>query len=99
MKNYEYQSDFARKYYSNGLEKGREEGREEGLCRAIVALAGARLPAVPDELAHRLAGLPEARLEKLLIELGTAPDEDAARAVLSKTRARARPRRRVRPGA
>jgi predicted transposase YdaD len=29
--NYEYQSDFARKYFGEGLEKGREEGREEGI--------------------------------------------------------------------
>jgi hypothetical protein len=28
---YEYRSDFARKYYGEGLEKGREQGREEGL--------------------------------------------------------------------
>jgi flagellar biosynthesis/type III secretory pathway protein FliH len=30
IKGYEYQSDFARKYYSQGLEKGRNEGLEKG---------------------------------------------------------------------
>jgi hypothetical protein len=30
MQRYEYQSEFARKYYGQGLEEGREEGREEG---------------------------------------------------------------------
>jgi hypothetical protein len=27
---YEYQSDFAKKYFARGEEKGREQGREEG---------------------------------------------------------------------
>jgi hypothetical protein len=30
IKGYEYQSEFARKYYFQGIEKGREEGREAG---------------------------------------------------------------------
>jgi len=30
MENYEYRSEFARRYYGQGLEKGREEGREKG---------------------------------------------------------------------
>jgi predicted transposase YdaD len=30
MQHYEYQSDFARKYYGQGREEGREEGRQEG---------------------------------------------------------------------
>jgi len=100
LKGYEYQSDFARKYYSQGLEKGREEGlekglekgreeglekgREEGLRRAILALVGVRLPGVRDELERRLAGQSEARLEQLLIALGDARDEPAIRAVLDR---------------
>jgi hypothetical protein len=55
IKGYEYQSDFARKYYSQGLEKGRDEGRdegrEEGLRNAIIALVCGRLPGLHDELA------------------------------------------------
>ncbi len=42
MQRYEYQSNFAREYYGQGLEEGREEGRQEGrerLQAAVVALA------------------------------------------------------------
>ena len=54
LKNYEYQSDFARKYYG----QGREEGREEGLRRAVIALVCARLPELRGEIEGRLGGEP-----------------------------------------
>lgn len=93
IKGYEYQSDFARKYYSHGLEQGREQGleqgreqgREQGLRRAVIALIGARLPGLRDELERRLAGQSAARLEQLVIELGDAHDEAAVRAVLDRS--------------
>jgi predicted transposase YdaD len=31
--NYDFQSDFARKYLARGRQEGREEGREEGLAK------------------------------------------------------------------
>jgi hypothetical protein len=80
IKGYEYQSDFARKYYSQGLEKG----RQEGLRHAILALVCARLPGLRDELERRLGGLSEARLEQLVVELGEVHDEDGVRAVLDR---------------
>jgi len=80
LKGYEYQWDFARNAYSLGI----EEGREEGLRRAIVALVGARLPGLRDELERRLAGKSKARLEQLIIELSDVHDEGAARAVLDR---------------
>ncbi|HWO23937.1 MAG TPA: hypothetical protein VNO30_34580 [Kofleriaceae bacterium] len=85
LKGYEYQSDFARKYYSQGRTEGRKEGREEGLRQAIIALVGARLPGIRDELERRLAGQSEARLEQLVSELGDVRDEDAVRAVLDRS--------------
>jgi hypothetical protein len=81
IKGYEYQSDFARKYYSQGLEKG----RQEGLRHAILALVCARLPGLRDELERRLGGLSEARLEQLIGELGGVNDEDGVRAVLDRS--------------
>ena len=84
LKGYEYQSDFARKYYSQGLQQGRQQGREEGLRCAVIALVGARLPDFHGELARRLDGQSEAQLEQLIIELGNAHDEDAVRAVLDR---------------
>jgi flagellar biosynthesis/type III secretory pathway protein FliH len=90
IKGYEYQSDFARRYYSQGRqegrqegrEEGRQEGREEGLRLAILALVGARLPALHDELERRLAGLSPARLEQLIGELAEVHDEDGVRTVI-----------------
>jgi flagellar biosynthesis/type III secretory pathway protein FliH len=84
IKGYEYQSEFARRYYSQGLQEGREEGREEGLRRASLALVDARVPSLRGELERRLAGLSEARLEQLVIGLGQARDEDRVRAVLDR---------------
>jgi predicted transposase YdaD len=44
--NYEYQSDFARKYYGQGREEGRQEGVREGRCEeareAIIEVLDAR---------------------------------------------------------
>lgn len=46
MKGYEYQSDFARKYFGRGREEGREEGRKEGEAsgeaRALLAVLEVR---------------------------------------------------------
>ena len=88
IKGYEYQSDFARRYYSQGLEEGREtgrgEGRGEGLRRAIIALVCARLPGLRDELGRWLDGHSEARLEQLITELDKVHDEDGVRAVLDR---------------
>jgi hypothetical protein len=74
IKGYEYQSDFARKYVS--------QGREEGLCRAIVEVVCARFPGLRDELESQLRDQSEARLVQLAAELGKAQDEDAVRAIL-----------------
>src|SRR5262249_10476263 len=94
MKGHVYQSDFARKYYSEGLEEGlvkgreegreggREEGREDGLRRAIIALVCARLPELRDELERRLRGQPEARLVQIITDLGKVHDEGGVRGVI-----------------
>ena len=55
MQGYVYQSEFARKYYSQGLEEGLEQGREQGLEQglrtAVLALLTAKLDTVTDD--HR----------------------------------------------
>jgi len=80
LKNYKYQSDFARKYYAQGRKeghkKGHEKGREEGLRRAIVALVSTRLPELRDELEGRLGGRSEAELLQLITALGKARGKD-----------------------
>ena len=83
IKGYEYQSDFARKYYGQGKTEGREESRED-LRREIVELVSARMPAIRDELASRLRAQPEAALARVAMALAQAQDEDAVRAVLDR---------------
>ena len=80
IKGYEYQSDFARKYYGQGI----EQGRQDGLRRAIVELVCARRPAIRDELERRLRDLPEARLVEIIGALGGPQDDDAVRAILDR---------------
>jgi hypothetical protein len=50
MKNYEYQSDFAKKYYG----QGRDDGRAEGEARALLAALRARGIQVPDAARERI---------------------------------------------
>jgi len=65
IKGYQYQSDFARKYYGQGIteglekgrqegheegrQEGREEGRQEGLRGAVVTLARTKLGKLSDD--------------------------------------------------
>ena len=80
IKGYEYQSDFARRYYS----QGREEGREEGLRHAIITLVCTRLPGLREELEDRLRGQPEGRLVQIITDLDRVYDEDGVRAVIDR---------------
>lgn len=75
IKGYQYQSDFARKYYA--------QGREEGLRSAIIELVCARLPGLRDELPDRLRDQREALLVQLVADLGKAHDEAETRAALA----------------
>jgi len=91
MKGYEYQSDFARKYYGQGLEQGREQGREEGreegrelgLQQAILVLATTRLAAVPAALEAKLRSITDvSALERVVAALGQAHTEAETLAAL-----------------
>jgi hypothetical protein len=84
MQGYEYQSDFARKYYGQGRKEGRQEGRkegrqegrkegrqegrQEGLRAAVVALAHTKLGALPDD---ELAAIKAVSDQRILTELVT----------------------------
>lgn len=56
--NFEYKSDFAKKYYAKGREEGRESGREEftahGQIRALLLVLDARGLVVDDEARARI---------------------------------------------
>lgn len=87
---YQYQSDFARKYLAQGVEEGLRQGREklreaeerqlEILWSLAVELARGKLGALPDPLPSAL--LPPydaARLSALILELGGATSPEQAR--------------------
>lgn len=80
IKNYEYQSEFARKYYG----QGRTEGRTEGQRSAILRIARARFGSVTAEdeaLVNAVTNVEE--LERLVVDVATAPTYEAVRALLA----------------
>ena len=88
IKGYEYQSDFARKYYGQGREEGREEGckegREKGLREAVIALARTKLDLGERDLAAIEAVSDPSVLTAIITSLGDARDAVAARSALDR---------------
>jgi predicted transposase YdaD len=87
MQGYEYQSDFARKYYGQGRkegrQKGRKEGRHEGLRAAVVALARTKLKNLSAEDIAAIKAVSDQRvLTELVTSLGQARSVRKARAAL-----------------
>jgi hypothetical protein len=81
IKGYEYQSDFARKYYG--------QGREEGLRAAVVALARTKLKELSaDDIAAIEAVADQRVLTELIASLGQARSVRKARAALDHALAR-----------
>jgi len=81
IKGYEYQSDFARKYYG--------QGRQEGLRAAVVAIARAKLGKLSDDdIATIEAVSDQGILTELVTLLGEARSARKARAALDRALAR-----------
>ena len=79
---YEYQSDFARKYFyegkAEGKVEGKAEGEAEGLARAILTLLEVRGIAVPEEGQERLYQITDLdRLDEMLRRATTVESVDA----------------------
>lgn len=78
MKNYEYQSPFAKKYVAEGRIEGRVEGRTEEAANAVLTVLQARGIAVPDADRERiLAQRDLERLERWLRKAAVAPSVTA----------------------
>ena len=95
IKGYQYQSEFARRYYNEGREKGHQEGHQEGLRAAALAIARGRLaPFTADDLAA-IEGLRDERLLTKLIgalaEAGTPSEVRTAFERLLRDPASSRP--------
>ncbi len=90
IKNYEYQSDFARKYYGQGREEGLREGREEGreevrqmLRETAVDLGREKAEAFSADDEARIRAIEDLRaLRTLISALGTAKTSAETDAVL-----------------
>ena len=83
IKGYQYQSDFARKYYGQGIteglekgrqegheegrQEGREEGRQEGLRGAVLTLARTKLGKLSDDDLAAIAAVSDLRVLTELI--------------------------------
>jgi hypothetical protein len=81
MQGYEYQSEFARKYYN----QGREEGREDGLRAAVLRLARGRLASITTEDVAAIEALHDQHaLTELIDSLGKAGSASDARVALDR---------------
>ena len=76
--NYEYQSDFARKYYGQGKTEGRAEGSREALISIIAKQLGLRFGALDESILARIAAASSAELIEVAERLLTVPTLDEA---------------------
>jgi len=97
MQGYQYQSDFARKYYGQGIaeglergrKKGKREGKKEGLRAAVITFARAKLGELPDDDITAIEAVTDQRtLTELVALLGQARSARKARAALDRALAR-----------
>lgn len=89
MQRYEYQSDFARKYYGQGISEGLEKGRQDGLRAAVIALARTKLEELSAaDIAAIEAVSDQLVLTELITSLGQARSVRKARAALDRALAR-----------
>jgi len=64
MKDYEYQSDFAKKYVAQGRQEGRQEGRKEGELNLLLRQLRARFGELPAATVARIEAADTAEIEQ-----------------------------------
>ncbi|WP_285491800.1 hypothetical protein [Actinomadura sp. NBRC 104425] len=64
LKNYEFQSDFARRYFGLGKAQGKDEGKTEGTVEMILVILAARGIEVPEDVRARITGCEDPELLK-----------------------------------
>src|SRR5262245_57956992 len=70
---YEYQSDFARKYFGEGKAAGKAQGEAIGQAKAVLGFLAARGLPVPDAIRDRVLGCTDlATLDRLVRRAVTA---------------------------
>lgn len=76
--NYEYQSEFARRYFAQGMAEGRTEGKTEGKADLLVRQLTRRFGSLPDAAAKQLAQASITELDDIGERLLTAGSLDEA---------------------
>jgi hypothetical protein len=75
---YEYQSDFARRYYGKGVAAGKVEGKAEGEATAILTVLRTRGLQVPAAVRERIMSCADtdelSRLLERAVTVGSADD-------------------------
>lgn len=74
---YEYQSEFARKYYEEGRKEGLEAGRREGRQEALARLLNLRFGKLPDWTLERLQAMDDTDFARWTVRALTGMTLDA----------------------
>jgi predicted transposase YdaD len=72
LDNYEFQSDFARKYYGRGMKMGTARGRIEGRIEIILKMLARRYGALSEAIEARVRSLNSTELDEIAEQLLTA---------------------------
>jgi predicted transposase YdaD len=75
---YEYQSDFARRYFGEGKSEGRIEGRIEGRVEITLKLLALRFGPLPDATRTLVRSAQDAQVDAIAERLLTAQTLDEA---------------------
>jgi hypothetical protein len=73
MTTYKYQSEFARRYHSQGIAEGRSQGERAGRAALVLRLLDTRFGPLQPEVQDRVAAAPICELEAIAERLLTAP--------------------------
>ena len=69
---YEYQSEFAKRYFGEGRSEGRKEGREQARVELVLRLLTLRFGALPEPLRVQVSRASSAELDQIAERVLTA---------------------------
>jgi hypothetical protein len=91
-KKYEYQSEFARRYYGQGMEAGIARGKEEGRVELLLEQLTTRYGTLPREVVIRVRSANVAELDSIAMRVLTAKTLEKALDASGTTTQARRPR-------
>lgn len=75
---YEYKTEFAKRYYGQGLAEGKAEGKTEGRAEPILRLLSLRFGALPEDAQARIRSAALEELDRIGERLLTAGSLEGA---------------------